>query len=275
MRVLVGSADNPATMVATRDGGLLYGERLTGRVRVVDPHGRLRATPLATVAVSIDGQRGLLGLAVDRRDRVFAAWSDPARVLVVAQIHPAPVRMVWRGPTTTEEANGGRLAFLRDGTLVLGVGDLLDRERVADPLAPNGKLLGLDADGAPDQRPRVLSSGWNNPFAFTVTPDGAVWVADNAPGIEPERLARGDVGGRPTSVRELPTKTVPSGLAAVDDRTLVVCGFSSGRLLEFHVDPRRRTRPPRTLATDCRLGVVRLGDRLAYATDRGIKLVEG
>ena len=226
-----------------------------------------------TVAVTTDGQRGLLGLAVDAAGRVFASWTDPRRILVVAQVSPAPVRTVWRGPRTADEANGGRLAFARDGALIVGIGDLLDRARVSDPLAPNGKLLRIDPDGPPSQRPEVLSSGWNNPFAFAVTPSGAVWVADNAPGNEPERLARGDVGGRPTAVRALPPKTVPSGLAAVDDRRLIVCGFASGRLLEYRVDARARSQPPRTLATDCRLGVVRLGEQLAYAAKRGIELI--
>ena len=242
-------------------------------MRVVDRRGRLRAAPLVTVAVSTDGQRGLLGLAVDRAGRVFASWTNPGRILVVAQVSPAPVRTVWRGPRTADEANGGRLAFARDGVLIVGIGDLLDRARVTDPLAPNGKLLRIDPDGPASQQPEVLSSGWNNPFAFAVTPSGAVWVADNAPGDEAERLARGDVDGRPTAVRGLPAKTVPSGLAAVDEHRLILCGFASGRLLEYRVDARARSQPPRTLATGCRLGVVRLGDQLAYATERGIDLI--
>ena len=65
----------------------------------------------------------------------------------------------------------------------------------------------------------MLSQGWNNPFAFALTPAGALWVADNVPGQRGERLARGDLDGEPTHVTTLPTNTVPAGLAALADDT--------------------------------------------------------
>jgi Glucose / Sorbosone dehydrogenase len=256
-------------------GGLRFGERLTGRIREVDASGRPAPEPVAVVEVSTSGQRGLLGLAVDARGRTFAAWTRPDRRLVVGQVDPGPARLVWRGPESTRLANGGHLAFAPDGRLVIGIGDLEARRRVADPDRPNGKLLSLDPDGPADQTPRVLSSGWNNPFAFTYTPGGELWVADNTGGTGSERLARGDRRDRPTRVTRLRGTRAPSGLAAVNDRELALCGFVSGRLDRYEIGRgghARRTRP--TLARDCRIGVVALTDgSLAYADESTIRFL--
>jgi hypothetical protein len=264
-------------MVALPDGGLRFGERLTGRIRDVASAGRVATEPIASVTVSTKGQRGLLGVAVDAQGRTFAAWTRPDLRLVVGQVAPGPERLVWLGPTTTRLANGGHLVLAPDGALVVGIGDLQAHARVADPLAPNGKLLRLDPDGPVDQQPRTLSSGWNNPFAFTYTPSGALWVADNTGTTGFERLARGDVDGRPTSVSRLRGTIAPSGLAAIDDDHLALCGFVSRRLDVYDVSrPGRAQRAARPLATDCAIGVIGLADgAVAYANETTVEVVQG
>jgi len=276
-RVLVADASGAAAMAALPDGGLRFGGLETGIVRQADARGRVRPRPIARVKVVAGGQSGLLGLAVDRRDRTFAAWTAPGGRILVGRVAPGPTRLVWRGPPSARLANGGHLAFAPDGRLIVGIGDLQQPERVAEKDAPNGKLLSLSADGPPDQRPAVVSGGWNNPFAFTFTPAGALWVADNAPGDVPERLAPGGRPPRPSTFLELPPMTAPSGVAAISRTELAVCGVRSRRLERYRL--RSEGRPPlgpqgAPLATDCSLGVVALADgRLAYATDRQIKVV--
>jgi hypothetical protein len=272
--VLVANAASPAAMVALPDGGLLYGERLTGRIRRVDANGRLHEGPLARVSVSTQGQRGLLGLATEG-DEIFASWTRPDGRLVVGRVYPAPAELVWAGPMSSERANGGRIAFGHGDGLVIGVGDLERPRRVPLPDTPNGKLLMVDPEGRPGQRASVVSSGWNNPFAFAFAPGGALWVADNAPGNEPERLARGDIGGRPSLVTALPPETVPAGLAALSDDRLVLCGFASRRLEIYRVEPSgKATSSGSALAENCSLGVVRLSDgRLVYANEDAIYTV--
>jgi hypothetical protein len=228
------------------------------------------------VAVSTAGQRGLLGLAVETDGRTFGAWTRPDRRLVVGQIAPGPTRLVWVGPATTRLANGGHLITTPNGDLVIGIGNLQAPVRVADPHAPNGKLLRLDPDGPPDQRPRTVSAGWNNPFAFTLTPSGSLWVADNAGGRDRERLARGDRMGQPTHVTPLRGTSAPSGLAALDDNHLAMCAFVSRRLDLYDVSSptgARRARQP--LARDCTIGVVVLADgALAYANETSIRILD-
>jgi Glucose / Sorbosone dehydrogenase len=269
----VARAPDVAAMAPLPGGGLRFGERLTGAVRDADPRGAVRPGTVARVAVSTGGQRGLLGLAVDARDRTFAAWTRPDRRLVVAQVAPGRARVVWSGPPSATLANGGHLAFLPDGRLAIGIGDLQKPALTPDPTRPNGKLLSLDPDGGASQRPRILSTGWNNPFAFAVLPGGALWVADNAPGKVPERLARGD-RGKPADVLDLPSGSTPSGLAPIAADAVAVCGVISGRLERYAVGPRPSGPEKPPLATDCRLGVARLADgRLAYSTGRAIRTV--
>lgn len=261
---LVERARDVTAMVALPDGGLVYGERTTGRI--LDADGEV----VARVDVRSDGQRGLLGLAVDEESAIFASWTRRDGRLVVAALEPR--RDVWLGPQSTDLATGGHIAIdPTDGSLVVGIGDLQDPGAVSDADAPNGKLLRLDPDGPADQTPETVSYGWNNPYAFDFAGDGALWLADNAPGKQEERLLRADPVG-PRAV--LPARTAPSGLAVVDEATLVVCGYRTKRLLRYRVGANGVPQLDGTLVRDCRLGVVALADgRVAYSTGRSIKTV--
>jgi hypothetical protein len=269
----VDRAPQVAALAPLPGGGLRFGELRTGVIRDADRTGAVAVRPVARVSVSTGGQRGLLGIAVDSRGATYAAWTDRARRVVVGRVAPGRTRLVWRGPESATLANGGHLAFLTDGRLAIGIGDLQRPALVANAAAPNGKLLGLDPGGPPSQRPAILSSGWNNPFAFAVLPGGALWVADNAPGRVPERLARGD-RGRPADVLDLPRGTAPSGLAAISAREVAVCGVRSGTLERYAVGAAPSGPLERPLARDCALGVTRLADgRLAYSTGTQIRTV--
>ncbi len=264
--VLVERAAGATAMAITSDGDLIYGERTSGRVRSVS--GEL----VARVEVTAEGQRGLLGLAVDPDGAVFAAWTRRDGRIVVGQVAPGRMRLVWLGPPSARLANGGHIAFAPDGSIVIGIGDLQDPGSVSDLDAPHGKLLRLDPGGTPEQKPEMISYGWNNPYAFAFTPSGDLWLADNAPGKQEERLLRADPVG-PRTV--LPDRTAPSGLAAPTDDTLVVCGYRTKLLLRYRIGANGVARPDGSpLARDCRLGVVLLPDgRLAYATDTAIRTV--
>jgi Glucose / Sorbosone dehydrogenase len=271
-RILVEEAAFPAAMVGLPDGGLLYGERLTGRIRVVEPDGQLRPRPVAQVDVSDEGQRGLLGLA-HAGPELYAAWTEPGGRIVVGRVAPGPPRMVWEGPPSARLANGGHLEVSLDGDLLIGIGDLLRPDLIDDPGAPNGKILSLDPDGPPDQEPRVVAGGWNNPFAFDAGPGGELWVADNEPGDDPERLVRVAPDGSPGPVTELPPDTAPAGLAVVNG-SLVVCGFRSGLLLPYRVSGDRAVPAGDPLVEDCKVGVTVLADgEIAYARTDAILVV--
>ncbi len=260
-----------AGALAVTPGGTLLAGALQSATIVARP---ARATPLPRLRVATGGQRGLLGLAAAGGGRIFAAYTRAGDGrIVVERIAPGARRRVWTGPPSTTLANGGHLALAPDGRLVIGIGDLQDPARVADPSTPNGKLLALRPTG-PNRAPEVLSSGWNNPFAFAFAPDGRLWVADNAPGRRPERIARGDArGGPPAEVTELEEEIAPSGVAAISSTELAVCGFVSRALQRYRLRG-GRWRPAGTIARGCRYGVVGLPDgRLAFSTGRDVRTV--
>ena len=148
---------------------------------------------LATIEVGIEGeQRGLLGHTVIEGVR-YAAWTDPDTFdLIVGEVGPDGVeRVVWDGGGTAGGAVGGHLEAGDDGQLILGIGQLTDWARTNG----SGALVQLDPDGPADQEPVIVSDGYVNPFAFTVT-NGELWVADNAVGDDVERIGRGDLADR-------------------------------------------------------------------------------
>ncbi len=270
-------ADHPVALLAEADGSLLYAERLTGAVRRVGADGVLDPEPVATVATagSVSDQRGLLGLA--RRDDgvLYAAWTrvDDGRLVVGRLGGPEPT-VVWEGPPSADLANGGHVAFGPDGRLVIGIGDLLeDRALADDPTVPNRKMLSLDPDGAASQVPVVLSTGWNNPFAFVFTSEGVLWVADNSPGDQPERVGRGD---RPAAeASALPTaeegEAAPSALVVLGTDRLGRCGFLTGQVDEIVIEGDRAGLSGRQVAEPCATGAARLVDgRLALALDDAV-----
>ncbi|MDZ7733101.1 MAG: hypothetical protein U5R31_08265 [Acidimicrobiia bacterium] len=69
--VVVADAEFPTALAPTPDGGFLYAERLTGRIREVTAEGELVDEPVAEVDLiaAEDDQRGLVGLAVDDEGR--------------------------------------------------------------------------------------------------------------------------------------------------------------------------------------------------------------
>jgi Glucose / Sorbosone dehydrogenase len=256
-----------AAMAPLPGGGFLWGDRVTGVIRRVNAAGHATGGVVARVAVATANLHGLLGLARTPDGRVFAAWTDRADRLTVGQVSPGPTRVIWRARAFARFDVGGHLAVTPQGGLLLGVGAGVIPRADGAATAPTGDLVLLRPGQRPSRPSPVLSTGWNNPFAFAYTPGGRLWVADNVPGTRGERLARGDLDGRPTHVTPLPPGTAPSGLAAVSDSRLVLCGFQSHVLQAFRITPGQRavaTGAP--IARNCWIGVIRLTDgRLAYA----------
>jgi hypothetical protein len=262
-----GTGSVIAAMAAMPGNRVRLGELETGVIRTLD------GPAVGHVAVSTGDQRGLLGLAVDENGTTYAAYTQRggARRLVVDKVGVGAVRRVWTGPPSARDGNGGHIALAPDGRLVIGVGALGHPELIDRPDVPNGKLLSLSLDGPATQTPRVLSSGWNDPYAFTFTPDGTLWVADDAAGRTPERLGRGDGKGPRTP---LGRPTGPSGLAAIDDHTLAVCGVANQRLDRYTIDGDGRTHFAGTISNGCTFGVVRRGDgTLLVSTASGLVTV--
>ena len=268
--VLIDDAEFPVALMPTSDGGFLYGEKETGAVRRVSASGALDPEPVATFEVNPDRQRGLLGLAEVDGDVLVSLVRRSDDRLVVVRVGDGTE--VWVGPPSADLANGGHLVALGDGRVLIGIGDLQDRPARDRDDTLNGTLLVIDPAGPPDQVPEVLSRGWNNPFAITLTRGGVIWVADNSPGAEPERLGRGD---RPaTEAPDLEVMRAPSALIELVDGRLGVCGFVSGTLDAVDVDGGSSDEQG-SLITPCRTGAAVLADgRIVTATESAILVTE-
>jgi len=285
VEILVPSAASVAALDVTSTGRVIFGERLTGRVLSVDPaeisgeagpSGGAPATEIARVDTQSTGQRGLLGLVGADDGRMYASWTRTGDGLMVVGelIEGLEPRIVWEGPVSASGANGGHIEQMGDGRLLIGIGTLLNSALNDDPDAPNGKLLALDPDGAPDQRPEVISTNWNNPFAFDVGPDGEIWVADNAPTDEQvERVGRGEADA---ALLELDTSIAPAALVALEDGSVAVCGWLQGELTRIELaDGVPTGLGDRLTQTFCTTGAAQLPDgRLVLADETRIRLAE-
>ena len=273
------AADHPVALVAEPDGSVLYAERLTGEVRRFRADAGLDPEPVARVDTvgSESDQRGLVGLARTEGGALYATWVRPTDGrLVVGRVDGSAPVVVWEGPVSSDLANGGSLAVAPEGRLVIGIGDLQqDRALADDPDVPNRKVLSLDPAGPPSQSPVALSTGWNNPFALTFDDQDVLWVADNSPGDQPERIGRGD---RPAdAATDLDTasdgEAAPSALVAMGGGHLGRCGYLTGRLDAVDVRGDEPRLEGLVLAEPCRTGAALLPDgRVVTATDDSLVL---
>jgi glucose/arabinose dehydrogenase len=277
---LLVHANFPAAMAPTKRGGLIYGELTTGRIWKVSKAGHRAKHPLARIRhIESQGLQGLLGLAVDAKGRVFADWTGTDGLIHVAKVAPGRRRAVWNPGQDGEEANGGRLAFGRDGRLIVTLGDRDHSVQIQDgmPVGPafpgfSGGIYSLNPNGPATQTPTTLAPGFFNPFGLAVTPSGDVWATDNAITADGDLIARVHDGtAEPFAYI---AHTAPSGLAAIDDHTLAVCGYVSRRLDRFTVAGDGTAHLSGPIAQDCTIGVIRLSDgRLAYATENSISVI--
>jgi glucose/arabinose dehydrogenase len=248
-------------MAPLPDGGLRVGERISGEIYDLDAEGE-RTGDSASVDVSRGGDRGLLGLAISSESGdTYAAWTDAETdTLVVGQVLPGPTREIWRGPAASNVNLGGDLAFTPDGRLVLAIGDLRGGES-AETSEYSGKIVTLAPDMDSNQRPNIISEGWENPKAMAYDIGANLWVADG------DQLARvagdGTIGDSVT----LGDSVGASGLTLMGNEELAVCTGANQTLQRYMISNGTELIEGRKIADDCSLDVEQLSDgRIVYAT---------
>jgi glucose/arabinose dehydrogenase len=214
---------NPWSLAFLPNGDMLVTERV-GRLRVVR-NGALAAEPLAGVPqVHAMGQGGLLEVALHPRyaenQLIYLTYSKPGpggNTTALARgrfdgktlsgVQDIFVADAWRD---ANQHFGSKLAFARDGTLYMTVGERNDRNRAQDTNNHAGKVLRLRDDGTvpPDNpfvgragfKPEIYSYGHRNLQGLTIHPEtGEVWETEHGPqgGDELNRIVAGRNYGWP------------------------------------------------------------------------------
>jgi glucose/arabinose dehydrogenase len=179
--------------IAFLPGGRALVTERPGRVRLLDRHGRLQRRAVARVEVSLVGEGGLLGLALDpsfARNHFVYLYLTTARAMRLERWRWTGSRLVRSATVVDAIASGqvhdsGRIAFGPDGRLYLAAGDAGQPKLAQDPGSLNGKLLALTADqyrGAGTVRPSIVATGLRNPQGFDWQPGtGALIANDHGP----------------------------------------------------------------------------------------------
>jgi len=193
--------ENPWAIEFLPDGRMLVTER-PGRLRIVGKDGTL-SKPLAGLPeVYARGQGGLLDIALSPRfseDRlVYFSFAEPGEGGAGTAVGRGRftedalqnVQVIWRQAPKVDSRNhwGSRLAFAKDGTLFITLGDRASFRDEAQNLGNTiGKLIRINADGSipkdnpfvgrKDARPEIWSYGHRNVQAAALDPrSGLLWI---------------------------------------------------------------------------------------------------
>lgn len=222
VETIASGLDRPWSMaLLPGNAGVLVTER-GGRLLHIAPGGRPRA--IAGVPVPhVAGQGGLFDVVLHpgfARNRLiymsFAHGTARANAtrIVRARLEGARLLDVRAIFTVTPAKDtpvhfGGRMAFLRDGSLVMTTGDGFDyREQAQTLVSGLGKIVRMDGDGRPlagapfPASPHVWSLGHRNPQGLAVDPvNGRLWAHEHGPrgGDEVNMIVRGGNYGWPVA----------------------------------------------------------------------------
>jgi glucose/arabinose dehydrogenase len=168
---------SPWSLAFLPDGRMLVTEK-PGRIRIVEPDGKLGAPLSGLPAISVGGQCGLLDVVLDRKFAdngiVYISYAEPAsggesgNSTAVARARLSgsaltELRTIFRQrPKYSSSAHcGGRLVFARDGRLFVTLGDRFARKDDAQTLDNHhGKIVRIEPDGqVPKDNPFVDRDG--------------------------------------------------------------------------------------------------------------------
>jgi glucose/arabinose dehydrogenase len=243
---IVRDLEHPWAMTFLPDGRMLVTER-PGRMRIIEPNGKM-SEPLAGVPrVHARGQGGLLDVIVDPKfgenRTIYFSYAEPGEggtngtAVAKAQLGEGRlenVQVIFR-QTPKVQSNGhfgSRLVFARDGTLFIFLGErMLDQHRVhAQDLDYGfGKVMRINSDGSVPKdnpfvgrkgaQPEIWSYGHRNIQAAAMDPrTGKLWEIEHGPlgGDELNQPQPGKNYGWPviTYGREYSGRKINNGLTA-------------------------------------------------------------
>ena len=192
--------NNPAGFAFLPDGRIIFGERFTGDIRLLNPATK-KITLLYHVShVVTNGEQGLLGLAADpaypSKPFVYAYATRSLKSGLFNEILQIEVQsdkgvsstVIFKSDTTPGTYHdGGHIAFGPDGKLYAVVGEGHFAGNAQDLSNNAGKVLRMTRLGkAPGDNPfkgkLIFAYGLRNSFGFSFDPQtGNLWETENGP----------------------------------------------------------------------------------------------
>ena len=217
VKTVKGGLRQPAGFSFLPNGKIVYLERTTGQVRIINLKSKHDRRFFTIPGVNGSGERGALGVAVHpkwpEQPYVYVYVTRNASGSLRNQIvrikakhgHGVGMKVLVSSPASNEPYhNGGRIMFGPDGKLYAIVGDGHDSANAQD-LTGNlrGKILRLRADGGmPADNPmiggdrtRLFAFGIRNSYGFTFDPvTDDLWETENGPECNDEvnRIVAGE-----------------------------------------------------------------------------------
>jgi glucose/arabinose dehydrogenase len=201
-----GGLHAPVAFTFAPNGRIFFVEKVTGRIRILNP--ATDRTPLFSAVPHVvgDNERGLLGIALNptfpQKPFVYVYATRNVsghlrnQILRLTDVRRKGhhLRVLWSAPASANPYhNGGRILFGPDGMLYAMVGEGHDPSNSQD-LSHNdrGKILRMTpSGGVPSDNPfankRIYSYGHRNSFGFTFDPaTGLLWETENGPACNDE-----------------------------------------------------------------------------------------
>ncbi len=206
---------NPIAMAFDPQGRLFYTEKTTGQVRLFQ-NGTLQTAPVITFTVDSNGERGLLGIALDpafnSNHYIYVYYTcDPAggacsvlqnqvvRFTESNGVGSNPQTIFFSPVSAATNHNGGNIHFGPDGKLYISIGDGGDTPQYSqDETHKNGKIHRINSDGSiPADNPVFTQTGaipslyvrgLRNSFDFAFDPltPGRIFASENGPSCDDE-----------------------------------------------------------------------------------------
>lgn len=197
---VVRGIDTPTAFTFGPGNVVWYVEKSTGQIRTHDLGTDADSAFADIPGVNADGERGMLGIALDpdypTRPYVYVYATRSVSGQLRNQILRLTDRdgsgidrtLVWSAPASSSPYhNGGHIAFGPDGMLYAVVGDGHDASNAQDRTSNDrGKILRMTPrGGVPHDNPfssRVYAYGIRNSFGFAFDPrTGRLWETENGP----------------------------------------------------------------------------------------------
>ncbi|QMU27500.1 PQQ-dependent sugar dehydrogenase [Adhaeribacter radiodurans] len=201
-QVLVTKGINKPTTMAFAPDGRIFVAQQRGEVRIVK-NGELLPNYFMDLSVNSNGERGLIGLALDpdftnnqylyayytladaSRNRISRFTANGDEVVPGSEV----VLLNLDTLSTAVNHNGGALHFGKDGKLFVAIGDNNRSANSQSLDIYHGKILRINTDGSvpngnpfktgSSQRKRVWAYGLRNPYTFSIQPrTGKIFVND-------------------------------------------------------------------------------------------------